>query len=232
MCSRSTTQSRTHRSPTALPGSWPRRLGPPACRGAVRRSPSASSPPGPSRTLSEKLSAANDFVVRIRRRSGTFLPGNHCAARPPPGVGAGTCSPRSRISADIVLGQLDVDLKKNEITLFSTLLDNIELLGALVTADALHCQKDHAKYLVEQRGAHYLLTVKGDQPTLRKQVAGLPWADFPITHIPASSEHEPPHGGVRPKCAVPTPVSHLAHLLAEYSAAHHPTEDTALDRGP
>jgi len=27
-------------------------------------------------------------------------------------------------------------------------------------------------------------------------------------------------------------VSHVAHLLAEYSAAHHPTEDTALDRGP
>src|SRR5664280_2600192 len=42
----------------------------------------------------------------------------------------------------LVLGQLDVDLKTNEITMFSTLLDNIELLGALVTADALHCQKD------------------------------------------------------------------------------------------
>ena len=49
----------------------------------------------------------------------------------------------------------------------------------LVTADALHCQKDHAKYLVEQRGSHYLLTVKGNQPTLRKQLAGLPWAEVP-----------------------------------------------------
>ncbi len=37
----------------------------------------------------------------------------------------------------------------NEIPIFSTLLDNIELLGVLVTADALHCQKDHAKYLVD-----------------------------------------------------------------------------------
>src|SRR5450755_606299 len=81
----------------------------------------------------------------------------------------------------MVLGQLDVDLKTNEIPMFSTLLDTIDLLGALVTADALHCQKDHAKYLVEQRGAHYLLTVKNNQPTLRKQLAGLPWADVPIT---------------------------------------------------
>ena len=92
----------------------------------------------------------------------------------------------------LVLGQLDVDLKTNEITMFSTLLDSIELLGALVTADALHCQKDHAKYLVEQRGAHYLLTVKGNQPTLRKQLAGLPWADVPITH----TQHDRRHGRV------------------------------------
>jgi len=81
----------------------------------------------------------------------------------------------------MVLGQLDVALKTNEIPMFSTLLDNIELFGVLVTADALHCQKDHAKYLVEQHGAHYLPTVKGNQPTLRKQLAGLPWAEVPIT---------------------------------------------------
>src|SRR5664279_1766242 len=91
----------------------------------------------------------------------------------------------------MVLGQLDVALKTNEIPMFSTLLDNIELFGVLVTADALHCQKDHAKYLVEQRGAHYLLTVKGNQPTLRKQLAGLPWADVPITHTQNDRGHGP-----------------------------------------
>ena len=53
-------------------------------------------------------------------------------------------------------------------------------------------QKDHAKYLVEQRGAHYLLTVKGNQPTLRKQLAGLPWAEVPITH----TKHDRGHGRV------------------------------------
>src|SRR5664279_225464 len=89
----------------------------------------------------------------------------------------------------MVLGQLEVALKTNEIPMFSTLLDNIELLGALVTADAMHCQKDHAKYLVEQRGAHYLLTVKNNQPKLRKQLAGLPWGDVPVTHTQQDRSH-------------------------------------------
>ena len=89
----------------------------------------------------------------------------------------------------MVLGQLEVALKTNEIPMFSTLLDNIELLGALVTADAMHCQKDHAKYLVEQRGAHYLLTVKNNQPKLRKQLAQLPWGDVPVTHTQQDRRH-------------------------------------------
>jgi len=41
--------------------------------------------------------------------------------------------------------------------------------------------RDHATYLVE-RHAHYLLTVKGNQPKLRRQFAALPWADVPISH--------------------------------------------------
>jgi predicted transposase YbfD/YdcC len=92
----------------------------------------------------------------------------------------------------MVLGQLAVDVKTNEIPMFSKLLDNIELLGTLVTADAMHCQKDHAKYLVEQRGAHYLLTVKNNQPTLRKQLAQLPWADVPIS----DTQHDRAHGRI------------------------------------
>lgn len=78
----------------------------------------------------------------------------------------------------LVLGQIDVAVKTNEIPLFATLLDSIDLLGVLVTADALHCQADHARYLVEQRGAHYLFTVKGNQPKLRAQLAALPWKDM------------------------------------------------------
>jgi predicted transposase YbfD/YdcC len=56
----------------------------------------------------------------------------------------------------VVLGQVDVEAKTNEIPMFAPLLDRIDLTGAVVTADALHAQRAHAEYLVTQRGAHYL----------------------------------------------------------------------------
>ena len=72
-----------------------------------------------------------------------------------------------------------MDGKTNEITMFSTLMAGIDIADALVTADALHTQKDHARYLIEQRGAHYLFTVKGNQPKLNAQLRRLPWAQVP-----------------------------------------------------
>jgi predicted transposase YbfD/YdcC len=88
-----------------------------------------------------------------------------------------------------VLGQLDVDGKTNEIPMLSKLLDTINILGALITADALHTQTAHADYLVTERGAHYLLTVKRNQPTLHRQLAALPWANVPITDIQNDRAH-------------------------------------------
>ena len=80
----------------------------------------------------------------------------------------------------VVLGQVDVEAKTNEIPLFATLLGRIDLTDAVVTADALHAQRAHARYLVAERGAHYVLTVKGNQPTLHAQLAALPWKEVPV----------------------------------------------------
>ena len=80
----------------------------------------------------------------------------------------------------VVLGQVDVEAKTNEIPLLATLLGRIDLTGAVVTADALHAQRSHARYLVAERGAHYVLTVKGNQPTLHAQLKALPWRKVPI----------------------------------------------------
>jgi predicted transposase YbfD/YdcC len=80
----------------------------------------------------------------------------------------------------VVLGQADVEAKTNEIPIFSTLLDRIDLAGAVVTADALHAERAHAEYLAAQRGAHYLITVKRNQPGLHAQLAGLPWRHIPV----------------------------------------------------
>jgi predicted transposase YbfD/YdcC len=83
----------------------------------------------------------------------------------------------------VVLGQTEVDHKTNEITAFIPLLERIDsacsLAGAVITADALHTQHAHARWL-RSRGAHYVFIVKGNQPTLRTQLAELPWPTVPV----------------------------------------------------
>jgi predicted transposase YbfD/YdcC/urease gamma subunit len=87
-----------------------------------------------------------------------------------------------------VLGQVEVGAKTNEIPLFTTLLDRIDISGAVVTADALHAQRDHARYL-HGRGAHYLITVKGNQPSLFTQLKNLPWQQVPMAHESGGRGH-------------------------------------------
>lgn len=78
-----------------------------------------------------------------------------------------------------VLAQTDVEETTNEITRFVPLLEQVgDLRGVVVTADALHCQRDHVTYLAK-RGAHWVLTVKRNQPTLYAQLAALPWRAVP-----------------------------------------------------
>jgi predicted transposase YbfD/YdcC len=80
-----------------------------------------------------------------------------------------------------VLGQVEVGSKTNEIPMFPVLLDRIDIAGAVVTADAMHAQRGHATYLAG-RGAHFLLTVKRNQPGLYAQLAALPWRQVPVAH--------------------------------------------------
>jgi predicted transposase YbfD/YdcC len=68
-------------------------------------------------------------------------------------------------AAHLSLGQVAVDAKSNEITAIPKLLGLIELHGALVTIDAMGCQKEIAQTIVD-RGGHYALTVKENQEHL------------------------------------------------------------------
>lgn len=81
----------------------------------------------------------------------------------------------------VVLGQVEVGAKTNEIPLFTTLLDRVGIADAVITADALHAQHGHATYL-RRSGAHYLLIVKRNQPSLHAQLAALPWRDVPVAY--------------------------------------------------
>ncbi len=88
----------------------------------------------------------------------------------------------------VVLGQTVVDGKTNEISAFGPLLDHIDITGVIVTADALHTQRGHVSYLCG-RGAHYLLTVKANQPSLLRQLRALPWTDIPAADVTTGKGH-------------------------------------------
>jgi predicted transposase YbfD/YdcC len=67
--------------------------------------------------------------------------------------------------AHLTLGQVAVDSKSNEITAIPELLALLDLKGALVTIDAIGCQKAIAQAIVDG-GGDYVLTVKGNQERL------------------------------------------------------------------
>lgn len=68
------------------------------------------------------------------------------------------------------LGQVAVEDKSNEITAIPKLLRMLELEGALVSIDAMGCQKEIAR-AIRDTGADYLLQVKGNQPLLEADIA-------------------------------------------------------------
>jgi predicted transposase YbfD/YdcC len=69
----------------------------------------------------------------------------------------------------MVLGQLKVDAKSNEITAIPALLKMLHLDGAIVTIDAMGCQKAIAEQIME-RGGDYVLSLKGNQGQLHEDV--------------------------------------------------------------
>ena len=71
--------------------------------------------------------------------------------------------------AGIVLGQVKVDGKSNEITAIPALLEMLDLAGLTVTADAMHCQRETSARVVE-KGGDYVLPAKGNQGTLHEDI--------------------------------------------------------------
>jgi predicted transposase YbfD/YdcC len=97
------------------------------------------------------------------------------------GSGSAKLGPLHLVSAwataqRLSLGQVAVDAKSNEITAIPALLELLDLKGALVTIDAMGCQKDIAAKIVAA-GGDYALTVKDNQPHLLEDIqARFAWA--------------------------------------------------------
>jgi predicted transposase YbfD/YdcC len=69
----------------------------------------------------------------------------------------------------VALGQVATEAKSNEITAIPLLLERIDLTGALVTIDAMGCQKGIARDIVDG-GGDFVIALKDNQPTLREAV--------------------------------------------------------------
>ncbi|MET8518437.1 ISAs1 family transposase [Streptomyces sp. NPDC005077] len=87
------------------------------------------------------------------------------------------------------VAQLRVPDKTTEVTGFTALLAPFDLTGVTVTADALHTCRDHAKWLVETKKAHYLLVVKRNQPLLHMALRALPWKQVTARRYDRGSGH-------------------------------------------
>ncbi|MEV5212542.1 ISAs1 family transposase, partial [Micromonospora sp. NPDC053740] len=75
---------------------------------------------------------------------------------------------------------------------FVPMLDTLDLAGAVITADALHTQREHARWLVE-KNAGYVFVVKRNQRRLYRQVKALPWAKIEAldqTHDRGHGRHD------------------------------------------
>src|ERR1700751_3198258 len=101
-------------------------------------------------------------------------------------------------NARLVLGQLSVPEKTNEITAIPELLDHLaeakQLEGALVTIDAMGCQVAIADKTLEHK-ADYLLALKGNQPTLEAEVAEF-FRSAPVQEVVGKTVVEKGHGRI------------------------------------
>jgi predicted transposase YbfD/YdcC len=81
----------------------------------------------------------------------------------------------------VVIAQIRIPAGTNEITQVKPLLDRLDLAGAVITGDAAHTQTGTARYIC-QRGADYVLTLKGNQPALLANVTATLFAATEAGH--------------------------------------------------
>jgi Transposase DDE domain len=123
-----------------------------------------------------------------------------------------------------------VDGKTNEITRFEPRLEDLDLAGCVITADALHTQRETAEFVVTTKNAHYILIVKKNQPGLYATIKNLPWKDIPRRSQPAEPRPRPA-GARRPenrrrRAAVPARgQGHPHHPPRPADRRHREVED-------
>ena len=91
----------------------------------------------------------------------------------------------------ITLGEINVEEKTNEITAVPELLDLIDIEGAIITADAMSCQKKITEKIIQKK-ADYVIGLKQNQPMLYKDAEDY-FNEF-SSELPVICTNEKGHG--------------------------------------
>lgn len=116
------------------------------------------------------------------------------------------------------LGQLNVDGKTNEIKVIPELVKQLAIDGAIVTIDAMGCQKDIAQVIIHQK-ADYLLAVKGNQKELYEAIIDVfelaENKDFTNEMVTQKYEDdiEASHGKIEQRFTTTMPAIAISHIL-------------------
>jgi predicted transposase YbfD/YdcC len=74
------------------------------------------------------------------------------------------------VDTGLIIYQQEVSDKTNEIPVMQAMLQHLSVIGAIITADAMHCQTKTAE-VIRAEGADYMLQVKDNQRHLHKEIA-------------------------------------------------------------
>jgi predicted transposase YbfD/YdcC len=108
----------------------------------------------------------------------------------------------------VILAQAGVEGKTSEVPVLRKLLTVLEIAGCVITADAAHTCRETAQHIIDA-GAHYILTIKANQPLLRKRCKALPWKQIPILD---RSTGKPRHGRLETRTLQATEIDSVTGI--------------------
>jgi len=91
-------------------------------------------------------------------------------------------------ASSVIAAQAAVGAKTNEVPVAAVVLDQLDLHGKVVTADALHTVKATAR-LIREGGGEFVLPVKENRRSLFDAIDALPWKDVPVAHAATDKGH-------------------------------------------
>ena len=129
----------------------------------------------------------------------------------------------------VVLGQVEVGSKSNEIPAVRALSGGLDLTGRIVTVDAMHAQHETARYLLGYRADYMLSAVKDNQETILEDLKAIDWSatpwheTAPTRAMAASSDDATPPSTSPAPSETATPISMVtAKRCASNASVRYP----------